>query len=72
MLRAKGVKHFELDHQGGVKMELGVADEKLPAMSAKEADPEQCRCGHPVWAHTNGLCVHSCDVETCAGPETKE
>jgi len=61
MCRSKGVRSIDV---GGCKLEL----EPLPAKaepSAPSSDPDMCKCGHPEFAHNNGLCIHACEPEKC-------
>lgn len=68
LLIAKGVRSFK-GH--GVELELFPPNQPEHA-SAKTDDIDRCRCGHEVVAHTGeGLCIHGCDVDKCAGPEEK-
>lgn len=74
LLRAKGVKVFEGAPWSGaifVKVELG-SIEPEEMKSGPTVDPEACRCGHPHFAHVNGLCTAGCEIEQCAPPEEKE
>ncbi len=68
LLRTKGVRSFE---DNGLKLELGAAlDDGKSTMPA--VDPELCRCGHGLHAHTNGLCILGCDASACLDGETEK
>lgn len=74
MLRRQGVSHFRDVPGEGFDVTFFPAQpasepEQKPA--AAVVDIELCKCGHPVHAHVNGLCIHSCDVEKCAPEEQK-
>ncbi len=64
MCRAKGIKL--LDIPNNIKMEL----DPTPAKDTPgpTTDPDMCSCGHPEYAHTNGLCVTGCDPDKCNPP----
>lgn len=60
LLKTKGVRVFR---EGDLHIEFGP-----PEQPADELKPPQvreaCSCGHAVWEHTNGLCMH-CDPGKC-------
>lgn len=83
VLRTKGVTRFKgdlvLKVAGNtctmpIELTLGApaAPEVTPGVEIDQWPPDSdaCRCGHPLTEHTNGLCLHACDVEHCA-PEEK-
>lgn len=70
LLKAKGVGRFT---GNGMCIEFGPIT-PIPLDVPKEADAPQpdadtCRCGHSLTEHTNGLCLHACDIELCAPKE---
>lgn len=69
MCRRHGVKSIDV---GGCKMEL-LPKEDTSAPAAKATDSELCRCGHPMYAHMNGLCTVSggCDPSKCIDEEAR-
>lgn len=64
---AKGIRLLEV---GGCRIELGPPRE-APMSDKPSDDTERCRCGHPLHAHNNALCVLGCDPSQCVGPEAK-
>lgn len=61
-LKERGVRSFT---GSGIHLEFGLEDAKVTA--SQQADV--CRCGCPLYAHTNGLCIHGCAPEACAPEE---
>lgn len=70
LLRLKGVKAYKgPSPDGAIEVELGLSVDNIEdAKPGTVVDPDACRCGHPPYAHMNGLCVQGCSVEMCAGP----
>lgn len=64
VLRAQGVRVYQ---SGDVRLELEPHGTPEPTKPETQ-DPDVCRCGHPTYAHVNGLCTMGCDVELCAPP----
>lgn len=64
VLRAQGVRVYQA---GDVRLELEPHGTPEPTKTEAQ-DPDVCRCGHPTYAHVNGLCTMGCDVELCAPP----
>lgn len=75
LLKAKGVTHYAgpCDATSGpVSVHLAPAEPKLPKdEKSTPSELEVCRCGCPLFVHTNGLCGKGCEVEACAPPEEK-
>lgn len=70
LLRAKGITAFE---GGGIKLQFGSVEAPVDSgPEAKPDDPEVCRCGHPMYAHTNGGCLEGCELEQCVDPKKAE
>lgn len=69
-LRARGVRRYRTSE---LELELGATESPSPPeMKPNAVPPDACKCGHPEYAHVNGLCVHGCDVEKCAPEETTQ
>lgn len=66
MLKAKGVQKY-VDQEFTVEFSAP-ADDTKPAPVA--ADPDLCRCGHPLFAHAAGLCLIGCNAEKCVDADT--
>lgn len=79
-LREQGVSEFAARPDGGwcVKFQVPAAPPQQPVRAPTAEDvatlrevlePESCDCGHPEFAHSNGLCIHGCSPEKCAPAE---
>jgi hypothetical protein len=60
---------IEMVHESPV-MSVKDQAEQLRSMLGAEIE-EKCKCGHPFFAHMNGLCVNGCSVEQCAPEATQ-
>jgi len=66
VLRVRGVCAFD---GGGIKLELRepAAPPSLQVeRTTTAAVTENCKCGHPVWAHVGELCAEGCAPDRCA------
>lgn len=61
LLVSKGVRVYRND---GMHIEFSAPEAEEPKAAAGEGPPETCKCGHAVYEHQNGLCLH-CDPEKC-------
>lgn len=70
MLRSKGVYKFKSTALDGFEVEFHApTDDTKPAPVA--ADPDLCRCGHPLFAHAaGGMCLIGCNAEKCVDADT--
>ena len=69
LLRTRGVRYYR---EGDVSLEFEASTPPPARADSSGADEasETCRCGHGMHAHNqDGLCIHGCAVEVCAGPE---
>lgn len=69
MCRKHGIKLVEIPNI--VRMEVELVPVETKPVAKKDADADLCGCGHPEFAHTNGLCVLGCDAEKCAAESGK-
>lgn len=77
---------FSFQHEGTIKITNFRVDFEPPAPMVQVAPESQtktldlmpkeesnnCKCGHSVSEHTDGLCLRGCDPENCLPPEGKE
>jgi hypothetical protein len=76
LLKTKGVTRYsgplstEKMSQPQVVIHFAPVEPQLPKdEKSKPNELEVCRCGCPLFVHTNGLCGNGCEVEQCAPPE---
>jgi len=74
LLKAKGVTQYAGPYGAtdgaSISVHLTPAEPQLPKdEKSKPNELEVCRCGCPLFVHTNGLCGNGCEVEQCAPPE---
>lgn len=69
LLRTKGVMKFQ---GANYQVEFAPFVDASPVPAEKvlpQQDADNCKCGHALYAHVNGLCAMGCDVEKCAPKE---
>lgn len=70
LLKAKGVTHYKglaSAKHGEVCVTFGSHEPSAPTDDAKPPviEEERCKCGCPLYQHTNDGCGNGCDAEKC-------
>lgn len=69
VLKSKGVISARL---GDIELRFASSDVILDVGASEVEDQENCKCGHhAVYAHSNGACLHGCDLAICEPQDEK-